>query len=147
VEQTYTLYRAGSRRRRTVAPAPLRLIMIAVVTIAGWTLIHRVGTTAAAQVKEATPLHPRSKTSVLVLNGNGSPGAASDMSTRLFTHGYRNAFATDAQVTTYGSSLVLFRRGWGREAERLAHDARIRSVAPLDGRRRTRYPLVLIIGR
>jgi hypothetical protein len=82
---------------------------------------------------------------VLVLNGNGIPGAASDMSTRLFTHGYRSAFATDAQVTTYGSSLILFRRGWAGEAERLAKDSKIRAVAPLDGRHR-RYPLVVIIG-
>jgi hypothetical protein len=44
---------------------------------------------------------------------------------------------------------VLFRPGWQREAERLARDAGIRAVAPLDGRvagAYARLPLVLVLG-
>jgi len=51
---------------------------------------------------------------------------------------------------TYANSLILFRRGWAAEAERLAKDARIRMVAPLDGHLpagNARYPLVAIVGR
>ena len=39
----------------------------------------------------------------------------------------------NAQVTTYARSLVLYRPGWEREAKRLAKDAHIGAVAPLDG--------------
>ena len=115
--------------------------MIALVTVAGWILIHRVGTPAA----QNTPLHPRYATSVLVLNGNGIAGAASGIADRLLARGYRDATATDAQVTTYARSIVLYRGGWAREAERLAKDAGIRAVAPLDGRH-SRSPLVAIVG-
>ena len=46
-------------------------------------------------------------------------------------------------------SLVLFRPGWQREAERLARDSRIPTVAPLDGRVAPAYahvPLIVILG-
>ena len=64
--------------------------------------------------------------------------------------GYRSALATDAQVTTYARSVVLYRLGWQSEAERLAKDAQIRAVAPLDGALPagdSRFPLVVILGR
>ncbi len=97
----------------------------------------------------AHPLRPRSHVSVLVLNGNGIAHAAGDEAARLLGRGYRRATATDAPSHTYQSSLVLFRRGWEQEARRLAHDAGIRVVAPLDGRlpaADARYPVVLILG-
>ena len=83
-----------------------------------------------------------------MLNGNGVAHAAGTAATRLLAAGYRRATATDA-AQAYASSLVLFRRGWEREAQRLAHDAGVRVVAPLDGRVRgseARYQLVLILG-
>jgi len=128
------------------APALALLIAIVLVALGGWSLLAHSDTPASAGAK---PLRPRSHVSTLVLNGNGVAGAASDMSTRLLTHGYRSAFAMDAQVMTYARSIVLYRRGWAGEAARLAQDARIRAVAPLDGRLpagTSRYPLVVIIG-
>ena len=77
-------------------------------------------------------------------------GAAGIVSSRLLADGYRNAPATDAQVTTYARSIVLFRPGWEREAKRLAKDARIRAVAPLDGPLplgAASTPLVAIVGQ
>jgi len=85
---------------------------------------------------------------VLVLNGNGISGAAGTEATKLLAAGYRHAIPTDASQG-YATSLVLFRRGWEGEARRLARDAGIRSVAPLDGRISPgyrRYRLVLILG-
>ena len=96
-----------------------------------------------------TPLRPRSSTSVLVLNGNGVEGAAGTTATALLTHGYRHAIPADAPNLAYARSLVLFRPGWQREAERLGKDARIATVAPLDGRVAPAYahvPLVVILG-
>lgn len=97
-----------------------------------------------------TPLRPRSRVSVLVLNGNGVNGAAGQTATRLLRHGYRSATAADAPSHDYATSLVLYRPGWQREAHRLAHDAGARVIAPLDGRLPAgskRYRLVLILGR
>jgi hypothetical protein len=104
------------------------------------------GTTPAKAV--ARPLRSRSRVSVLVLNGNGVPHAAGDEAAQLLGRGYGHALASDA-ATRYASSLVLFRPGWDGEARRLARDAGIRTVTPLDGRLQAadrRYPIVLILG-
>ncbi|HYQ11317.1 MAG TPA: LytR C-terminal domain-containing protein [Gaiellaceae bacterium] len=105
---------------------------------------------AAGRVSKehAAPLRARSRVSVLVLNGNGLAGVAGTEASTLLSTGYRHATAADAPQG-YARSLVLFRPGWQREAERLAHDAGILTVAPLDGRlarSNASYPLVLILG-
>jgi hypothetical protein len=86
---------------------------------------------------------------VLVLNGNGTSGAAGATASRLLGRGYRSATASNAPNEEYATSLVLYRPGWEREAQRLARDARIRVVAALDGRLpagSARDQLVLVLG-
>jgi hypothetical protein len=86
---------------------------------------------------------------VLVLNGNGIAHAAGGEANGLLARGYRHAVPADAPNLDYARSLVLYRPGWQREAERLARDSRIPTVAPLDGRVAPSYahvPLVLILG-
>jgi hypothetical protein len=103
---------------------------------------------ATAAKPAAHPLRPRLRVSVLVLNGNGVSGAAGTEASALLAAGYRHAIPADASQT-YASSLVLYRRGWQGEAQRLARDVGIRSVAPLDGRLPSAdagYRLVLILG-
>ncbi len=95
------------------------------------------------------PLRPRSRVSVLVLNGNGASGVAGATAAQLLGRGYRSATATNASNRDYATSLVLYRRGWAGEAERLARDSGIRVVSPLDGlppAGSRRYQLVLILG-
>ena len=95
------------------------------------------------------PLRPRSRISVLVLNGNGVSGAAGTKAAVILSWGYRQAIPSDAPQLDYARSVVLFRPGWQREAERLARDAGIRAVATLDGRVAPAYahvPLILILG-
>ena len=95
------------------------------------------------------PARPRSAISVLVLNGNGVNGAAGTEATQLVARGYAHAVPTDAQNHAYARSVVLFRRGWQAEAERLARDMRISAVAPLDGRVAPAYArdqLIAILG-
>jgi LytR cell envelope-related transcriptional attenuator len=103
----------------------------------------------AGRVTPPTPLRPRSRISVLVLNGNGVENAAGAAATRILARGYRRAVPADAPNLDYARSLVLFRPGWQREAERLGKDARIATVAPLDGSVAPAYarvPLVVILG-
>jgi len=81
----------------------------------------------------SVPLRPRSHVRVLVLNGNGVSGAASAEATRLEAQGYRIGGATNAERHDYARSMVMFVPGWIKEARRLAHDAGVRMVAPVDG--------------
>jgi hypothetical protein len=95
------------------------------------------------------PLRQRSRISVLVLNGNGVSGVAGTEATAILGRGYRHAIPGDAPQLDYPRSLVLFRPGWQREAERLGREVRIPTVAPLDGRVAPAYahvPLVVILG-
>ena len=129
---------------------------LALATLAGLVLTHRPGQTRPVsdtghvpKRQAAPPLRPRSRISVLVLNGNGVSGAAGTEATDVLARGYRHAIPADAPSLEYARSLVLFRPGWQREAERLARDARIPTVAPLDGRvapPHAHVPLVLILG-
>jgi hypothetical protein len=133
---------------------------IALVALGGRAVAHRLSRTRPgpgpghvqkrqSNAGAGVALRRRSATSVLVLNGNGTDGAAGGVSSRLLAVGYRSAPATNAQVTTYARSLVLYRPGWEREAKRLAKDAHIGAVAPLDGSvsaTDSQYPLVAIIG-
>jgi hypothetical protein len=81
----------------------------------------------------SVPLRPRSHVRVLVLNGNGVSGAASAEAARLEARGYRIGGATNAARHDYARSMVMFVPGWIKEARRLAHDAGIRMIAPVDG--------------
>ena len=86
---------------------------------------------------------------MLVLNGNGLEGAAGTKAAVILSWGYRHAIPSDAPQLDYARSLVLYRPGWQREAERLAKDAGIPTVATLDGRVAPQYssvPLILILG-
>jgi hypothetical protein len=143
---------------------PWRLAVLVVsalflVILAGLLLTQRPaqtrqepGSGRVAKGQPATPplpLRPRSAISVVVLNGNGVSGAAGDLATSLLGLGYRHTIPTDASSSNYARSLVLFRPGWQREAERLARDAKIPTVATLDGRLAPQYAhdqLVVILG-
>jgi hypothetical protein len=158
VEHVQPFDRPFPWRAAALAAAALALAeLAALLALAGIRLVHghhgAASTPAAAAASPAVkravrPLPPRSHVSVLVLNGNGVSNAAGTEASALLARGYRHAVPGDASQT-YASSLVLFRPGWHGEARRLAHDAGIRSVAPLDGRLPTAdagYRLVLILG-
>lgn len=79
------------------------------------------------------PLRPRGTVRVLVLNGNGVQGAAHVEAARLQALGYRIGGAANAPTHRYSRSMVMYVPGYVKEARRLARDAGIRMVAPLDG--------------
>jgi hypothetical protein len=129
---------------------------LALAILAGLVLTHRsaqtrpVSDTGRVPTRQAvTPLRARSVVSVLVLNGNGTSGAAGTEATTILARGYRHAIPGDAPQLDYARSLVLFRPGWQREAKRLARDVKIPTVATLDGRVAPEYahvPLIVILG-
>jgi LytR cell envelope-related transcriptional attenuator len=79
------------------------------------------------------PLRPRAHVRVLVLNGNGVSGAAAGAAQHLELEGYRIGATTNAPRHDYAQSMVMYVPGWAKEARRLAHDADVRLVAPIDG--------------
>jgi LytR cell envelope-related transcriptional attenuator len=132
--------------------------LTALLALAGAHLFHVHHATgsrpaAATSVSPATktvvhPLRSRSRVSVLVLNGNGVSGAAGTEASQLLALGYGHAVPGDAP-TTYAQSVVLFRPGWQREAQRLAGEVGIRAVTPLDVRLQGSergYQVVVILG-
>ncbi|HUJ91987.1 MAG TPA: LytR C-terminal domain-containing protein [Gaiellaceae bacterium] len=95
------------------------------------------------------PLLSRAHTRVLVLNGNGVSGAAAAEAARIEGLGYAPPAARNAPRHDYARSMVLFVPGYLAEARRLARDAHVRIVAPLDGIRRAALrgsKLVVILG-
>jgi hypothetical protein len=136
--------------------AALLTSLVALTAIGGLLALHHPAlarptsqTGPVTKRQQATPLRPRSRVSVLVLNGNGMSGVAGTTATRLLGRGYHSAAAANASVDNYATSLVLYRPGWEREAQRLARDTGIRVVAALDGRLPAgsgRDQLVVILG-
>jgi len=115
------------------------------------TRTHRAAPAPAPTPARAKPqpLRPRSRVSVLVLNGNGITGAAGREASTLLHRGYRTASSADAPNHDYARSLVLYAPGYLREGKRLARDAGVRVVGPLDGLRPSQLrgsQLVVILG-
>lgn len=154
MEHAHPVDRTFSWRGAALAAALIGVVVLA--AFGGMALLHRLGGTrpvpGTGHVRKspaAIPLRPRSRISVLVLNGNGVNGAAGSLATRLVGRGYAHAIPTDAPSHGYAVSLVLFRHGWENEARRLASDSRVGVVAPLDGRVSPAYgrvPLVVVLG-
>jgi hypothetical protein len=154
VEHAQPLSRPFPRRTVVLVGLLLAVVLLVAGGLALATRAHPPRPVAANAPRERAtppppPLRSRSRISVLVLNGNGVANAAGGEATALLARGYRHAIPADASNLDYARSLVLFRRGWEREAERLGKDARIPTVAPLDGRVAPAYahvPLVVILG-
>jgi LytR cell envelope-related transcriptional attenuator len=99
----------------------------------------------------ATHLLPRSKTSVLILNGNGINGAAAQAATIVRSRGYAVTDTKNAPRTGYPTWRLMAAPGYAGEARRFARDMGLfqSRVGPLDGmtpRQLHGAKLVLILG-
>ncbi len=131
------------------------LVELLLVIALGVTLLGSTGHASAATAAKHRVMHhraparvlPRGKTRILILNGNGRAGAASQEAAIVRSLGYRIAAVGNAARSDYGRSTVLYPRGRTREARRLAHDLGIKLVGPLDGvsRAKMRHATVAVI--
>lgn len=140
-------------RRATIVASLIAAVELVVLLVAGFALVakplshsmqkqaevhaitptqHRT-TKAATRVVAPVPKLTRYQTDVLVLNGNGRAGAASDAASRLRNFGYTISGTGNAPRTDYASTVVMFRPGYHGEASRLARDMHLKVVGPLDG--------------
>jgi len=154
--------RAGGWRTATLVASAIAAIELALLVVAGAALLagplaHHAKATAAARhettkaevkprpapapakvkkVKAPTTPHlSRRQTTVLVLNGNGTTGAAGVEAGRVQQLGYHISRVGDASRMDYPTSVVMYRPGFQPEGKRLANDLRISVVGPLDGLR------------
>ena len=98
---------------------------------------QRVLAPVAVKRPKAQPVEPpklaRQDTSVLVLNGNGTTGAAALEAERVRAKGYRVASVGDAPTRDHPRSVVMYRKGFAGDGRRLAKALGIGVVGPLDG--------------
>ena len=151
MEHTLSQMRTPWRTATLVAAAVALVELVALVAVGAMLLADPVArqVTQAAERQVLAPAveKPRRKpaagapkltraqTSVLVLNGNGRPGAASDAADRVRAIGYTIGSVGNANRTDHVRSLVMYRAGHEAEAKRLARDLKVKVVGPLDGMR------------
>ena len=167
-ESVSTTLPQGFWRTAAVVAILVAAVELVLLIFTGTALIFRdPGTTPAAQATKtdaktaaATPAatrhHVVAKTklarkqvTVLVLNGNGRPGAAAGAAARVRHHGYTIRSVGNASRMSYTRSMVMYRPGYEGEGRRLARDLGIRRVGPLDGMRPAQMhgaKAVLIVG-
>lgn len=106
-------------------------------------------TPAKPHVAPPPKMAPRSRTRVLVLNGNGVQGAAAQAASLVKARGYAVGDVTNAPRGGYPRTLVMYRPTFRREAIRFRHDVNMGVVSPLDGMKPAQLhgaDLVLILG-
>jgi LytR cell envelope-related transcriptional attenuator len=153
-------------RTRAIVAAAIAAVELVVLLVAGAVLVAKplarhlqdeatakvLGPAPAKHRDKPAPDRPsltRGETSVLVLNGNGEAGAAAAEGARIRGLGYAVSGVGNAPGTGYGRSVVMYRRGFRPEAMRLARDAKIAIVTPLDGMRASQLMgahLALVLG-
>jgi hypothetical protein len=142
-------WRARAFVAAAIAGLEAVVILVAAVVLVARPLSHRIRHDATAAAAKPAPVakHPhrakaaasdhamlsRGETTVLVLNGNGQQGAAGTQAAQIRNLGYPVKGVGNAKRMNYGRTVVMYRPGYAGEARRLAHDARIALVGPLDG--------------
>ena len=139
--------------------AALELVgLIVVGTVALGHTVTRHSTRAAVTPQRPRPTAskpvqhaaiPRTKTRVVVLNGNGQAGAAGAEADAIRARGYKISAVGNAPRASQGPTLVMYRPGYAGEAHRLARDTGIGVVSALDGLKTSslhRAQLVIVLG-
>jgi LytR cell envelope-related transcriptional attenuator len=88
---------------------------------------------AAKPVATAAAELPRRKMKLVVLNGNGRQGAAAEAAAKVERRGYHIGLVANAPRQDYPQTIVMYRRGFAGEGQRLARDLGVHVVGPLDG--------------
>jgi hypothetical protein len=94
---------------------------------------HAKAKAKPAPTRSAPAELPRAKVRLVVLNGNGRQGAAAAAAARVKSRGYKVGTVANAPRQDYPQTIVMYRRGFEGEGQRLAHDLGIQVVGPLDG--------------
>jgi hypothetical protein len=145
-----------------IAAAEALVILAAAVVLLAKPLARKVKSAAIDQAAASLSAHktgpktpagkptlPRTKTAVIVLNGNGVTGAAAAAARPVRRLGYPIRKVDNAHRSDYPHSVVMYRKGFRPEAMRLGRDLHVKIVGPLDGIRvgeMHRAQLVYVVG-
>jgi len=141
-----------------VAAVELLALIVTATVLLGHSVTSHSGAAAAARPTPTKPattkpaaraVLPRTKTRVIVLNGNGQAGAAASEAAAIHSRGYKISAVGNAPRSTQGPTLVMYRPGFAAEGHRLARDAGISIVTALNGLRPSslqRAQLVIVLG-
>ena len=139
-----------------VAAVELLALIVTATVLLGHSVTSR--SAAAARPAPAKPAKtkpaaravlPRTRTRVIVLNGNGQAGAAASEAAAIHSRGYKISAVGNAPRSTQGPTLVMYRPGFAAEGRRLARDTGISIVTALDGLKPSslhRAQLVIVLG-
>ena len=146
IPQVRTPWRTATLVASTIAALELVLLLVLAIALMAEPVARRVTQTAEAKTyapvapkpakaaaKTAEPRLSRAQLSVLVLNGGSQTGAAASTAERTRSLGYTIGGVGNAPRSDYTRSLVMYRKGYAPEAQRLARDLKLKIVAPLDG--------------
>jgi hypothetical protein len=161
-------WRAAAMVVTAIAGIELVLLVVAGIMLLGRSLGPQVEAATAHRAQAAKPaaphqahapapsrpspvpaVLPRTRTRVIVLNGNGVQGAASEAASLAQARGYVVEHVGNAPRTGYARTLVMYRPGRRAEAVRLRGDLNRGVVTPLDGMKPSQLhgaQLVLILG-
>jgi len=159
-------WRTATLVAATVAGIELVLLVVAGSVLLGRSLaphVHAAAARAALPTKHHAPATnpaprpiaparlPRSRTGVLILNGNGVQGAAAQAATIIGARGYPVTATRNAPRDGYSTWRLMAAPGYAGEAIRFAKDLDLprAQVGPLDGmtvRQLHGAKLVLIVG-
>jgi hypothetical protein len=141
----------------TAAIAALELVALLVIALAFIAKPFADDASSKSSPKAAAPpessaLLARAKTPVLVLNGNGIPGAAGSTAKRVRKLDYPVVDVGDAARKNFSQTIVMYATGARPAGVRLARDLGLpaRRAVPLDGMREKELHgarVVVIVGR
>jgi hypothetical protein len=149
------------RTAAMVASGVAAVELLALIVTATVLLGHSVTSNGAAAAARPASTHhpttkpaaravlPRTRTRVIVLNGNGQAGAAASEAAAIHSRGYKISAVGNAPRSSQGPTLVMYRPGFAAEGRRLARDAGISIVTALNGVRLSslkRAQLVIVLG-
>jgi hypothetical protein len=135
-------------RTATIVATAVAVVELVVLMLVGVTMLADPVTERVRAAAEAKALAPvvkkrlaapgapklaRGETSVLVLNGNGRPGAAATAAERIRARGYLIGGVGNAPQTGVPRTFIMYRPGYAAEGRRLARDLGVTIVGPLDG--------------
>lgn len=124
----------SSHGGRSVSAHPLAIVavFVAVVLVAGvaaYAALHGFGGGGHASGKQPAATRPQ-EVEVSVLNGTAVPGLAARFGDKVERSGYKLGAVTNS-TSSFAESVVMFRRGHGREAHSVAKRLGIGRVRPM----------------
>ncbi|HEX2392671.1 MAG TPA: LytR C-terminal domain-containing protein [Solirubrobacterales bacterium] len=108
----------------------LFVVVLAIVGGVAYAALSGSGDSSADHGKQASATLAPSEVEVAVLNGTAVSGLAQDFGDKVQGKGYKLGAVTNT-TSSFSSSVVMFQRGHGREASRIAKQLKIPRVQPM----------------